>query len=87
MDLAVGQIWKEVDPRAERFVRIESVGMGRRNVSIRTVVKRDFGWSDAPRSRLSYADGERFDGRRGGYEFHEAPQSSALGCNANCKAD
>ena len=68
-DLAVGQIWREVDPRFERHVRIESIGAGRRSVGIRTVVRHDGRWIEGPRSRASWCDGERFNGKRGNYEF------------------
>lgn len=69
----VGEIWREVDPRFERFARVQSDGIaGRRGVAIRTVVYRDGRWIDAPTSRSSYADLSRFNGKRGGYEFHEA---------------
>lgn len=66
------QIWKECDPRFERYVRIESVGVGRRSIGIRAVVWSDDRWVDAPRSRMSYADPERFNGKRGGYQFHHS---------------
>ena len=65
-----GEIWKEVDPRFERYVRIESVGVGRRSVAIRTVTSIGGRWSEVPRSRISYADPERFNGKRGGYTYH-----------------
>ncbi|MBN9434035.1 MAG: hypothetical protein J0I45_16510 [Bosea sp.] len=72
--LAAGQIWKEVDPRFTRFIRIENVGAGRRSISIRTVENVDGRWVDAERSRCSYADPQRFNGKRGNYAFYEAPQ-------------
>lgn len=66
-----GDIWKERDPRFDRYVRIESVGTGRRSVAIRTVLLSDDGkWRDSPRSRLSYADIERFNGKSTGYAMH-----------------
>lgn len=71
MTIEVGQIWREVDPRFERFVRVESVAGGsRRSVGVRTVVRftEHSGWGYAPRSRLSYCDANRFNGKRGGYE-------------------
>lgn len=72
----VGDIWKEVDPRQERFVRVESVGTGRRSVAIRTVIFAFHQWREAARSRVSYADLERFNGRRGGYAFHHRQQEA-----------
>ena len=65
----VGQIWREVDPRRERFVRIEHIGL---DVGIRTVVRDGNLWFPASGSRLSDAASERFNGKRGGYEFVEA---------------
>lgn len=66
---AVGQIWKEVDPRQERYLRIEH-GSPFGKVAVRTVVKKDGRWVDAPYSRISYCAAVRFNGKRGGYEFH-----------------
>jgi|GEM_PF-1524966 len=66
-----GQIWVEMDPRCERYVRVESMGVGRRSVGIRTVVLDDDVWVDGPRSRMSYVDPERFRGQRGGYAIHQ----------------
>jgi len=65
-------IWKEVDPRMERYVQIQST-MGF-NVAIRTVVQVDGRWANAPRSRISYVKPERFNGQRGGYVLHERSQ-------------
>lgn len=73
VEIKVGQIWREVNPRRERFVRIEAVSLMRVGISVRTVVKVDGKWCDAPRSRLSYADRQRFNGKRGGYALHEQP--------------
>lgn len=72
--LKQGQIWKECDPRMDRWVRIESVGVGPRSVHVRAVTLQDGRWIEAPRSRLGYASPERFNGRRGGYAiWHENP--------------
>jgi hypothetical protein len=71
-------IWQERDPRFTRLVRVESVGTGRRSVAIRTVLLRDDGnYTDAPNSRLSYADIERFKGRSTGYKLYSrSPHTS-----------
>jgi hypothetical protein len=73
--IEVGQIWREVDPRRERFVRVLNVSEG--VVKIRTVNpawKHVSGrWKEAYRSRPSYAEASRFNGKRGGYALHEAP--------------
>lgn len=65
--LLAGQIWKECDPRFERFIRIEGVSGHRRGITTRTVIERDGSWIEAPRSRANYCDAERFNGKRGGY--------------------
>ena len=66
----VGQIWKEADPRLERFVKIVGIypHMLRRSIAIRTVRKTDGEWEEG---RLSYADQNRFHGKRGGYAYVE----------------
>lgn len=66
-----GDIWKENDVRFTRYVRVERVGTGRRCVAIRTVMLVNDRWLDAPRSRLSYADIERFGKKSAsGYSLH-----------------
>lgn len=65
--LRVWDVWKEVDPRIQRFVQIEDL---RAMVAIRTVVLKDGRWVAAPKSRVSYAHAERFNGKRGGYALH-----------------
>lgn len=66
-----GQIWVEMDPRFERYIRIESVGVGRRSVGFRTVVLLAGRWIDGPRSRMSYVNPERFNAKRSGYAIHQ----------------
>jgi hypothetical protein len=66
---AKGQIWKEVDPRDERYVRIERVTLAGFPV-IRKVIRQNGSWIHAPRSFERFAKPERFNGKRGGYEFH-----------------
>lgn len=64
----VGEIWREVDPRFDRFVRIVSVSSSR-SANIRTVIKDGDGWIDDPRGYASTAHPRRFNGKRGGYEL------------------
>lgn len=74
---AVGQIWREVDPRFTRFVRIESVGSFFRNeevIGIRNVANdQHVGWISPKGARFTRASGKRFHGKRGGYAFVEEP--------------
>lgn len=73
--IEVGQIWKEVDPRYERYVIIVSAVLDptRKSktpfISIRTVVPVGSGWGIAPRSRVTHVAPARFNGKRGGYSF------------------
>lgn len=65
-----GQIWREVDPRFDRYVMVLDVREGRRGILVQTTERNDLGqWVPAPRSRKSWCDVERFSGRRGGYEL------------------
>lgn len=68
-----GSIWRDVYPRFERHVRVQGPPSGfPQTVRIRTVVKRSDGvWVLAPRSRDTYANLDRFNGKRGGYEIVE----------------
>jgi hypothetical protein len=67
-----GQIWREVDPRFVRHIRIESVfSEWGRGVAVRTVVYAMGQWRATARTRLSFCDHERFNGKRGGYELIE----------------
>lgn len=71
MEPAVGQIWKEVDPRFEdepRFIRVERTSS--HAIHFRTVIHKEGMWIDAPRCRASSGQRKRFNGKRGGYEFH-----------------
>lgn len=71
--IRVGQIWIEVDPRFARHVRIETVdAAGGPTIGIQTVVRDGWGqWALAPRSRRTWADRSRFNGKRGNYALHE----------------
>jgi hypothetical protein len=69
----IGQIWRECDPRfASRYVRVFGVTGGTlMRVSIRAVFKKGTEWQPAPNSRETTAYADRFNGKRGGYEFVE----------------
>ncbi len=70
MNPAKGQIWREVDPRLNRFVMVLDVVSGRRGVLVQTCERNDLGqWVPSPRSRKAWCDIERFHGKLGGYEL------------------
>ena len=84
-DIRVGQIWQEVDPRKERFIRVISVVPGIAvslrqadigavigAVEIETVGSSPLGWFRLPLTRVNHASAARFNGRRGGYKLVEA---------------
>lgn len=79
MTPSIGQIWRDRNQPGERFIRIEHVGAGRRNIHVRTVIKDDERWIDKPRSKLAYCDESRFTGKAGGYAFHEAADQDHAG--------
>lgn len=63
------QIWREVDPRYDRYIMVLDVKPGRRGVLVQTSERDNHGqWVPAPRSRKAWCDIERFNGKRGGYE-------------------
>lgn len=69
-----GQIWREVDHRFDRYIMVLDVREGRRGILAQTTERNDLGqWRPAPRSRKSWCDVERFNGRRGGYELFAHP--------------
>lgn len=72
IEVRKGQIWRENDPRKERYVQIVKVG----NVEavIQTVEFDGTLWINKPRSRETYANLARFRNGYGGYSFHmQAP--------------
>lgn len=64
------QIWQEVDPRFERFVRIICVHSDG-TVGIETVEQCSVGWKRKKGSRESWVKPERFNSKRGGYRHVE----------------
>lgn len=64
-----GQIWREVDPRLERYVRVIGITGGIRGVMIETVIKVGDAWQRKPRCGKTYCNPERFNGKRGGYSL------------------
>lgn len=62
-----GDIWKEVDPRAERYVRVISLSTpSGKYAFIRTC---DANGVSGTRNPVREARVERFNGKRGGYEL------------------
>ncbi len=60
----IGQIWREVDPRMERHILI--VDASDEDWFIQTCTADG---ERVPRSRVSKAREERFNGKRGGYAY------------------
>ena len=74
MTPAIGQIWREVDPHSERYVRIENTPeRAGDSVGIRTVAKVRGQWVYVPGTRLTYANAGRFNGARDNYAFFCEP--------------
>ena len=71
--IKAGQIWREVDPRHPRYVRIIDDSTRKNHVRIATVVKEGEAWV-ASSDRLTLANRKRFNGKRGGYQFVEDGQ-------------
>jgi len=71
---AAGEIWREVDPRFERHVKVVRVS-GSRAALISVVPTEDGsgdGWRQSPMARrMTWALLSRFDGKHGGYAFVE----------------
>lgn len=66
---AVGDVWQERDKRFTRYVRVIAIDDGW--VNIQTVVPAQDGWGAKPRAQNRWANIDRFDGRYGGYVFHQ----------------
>lgn len=61
-----GDIWKEVDPRAERYVRVMEVSSGYARMA------RCDAQGDNCATRFTRARLDRFHGKRGGYALHQS---------------
>lgn len=71
MTVTVGQIWKEVDPRKLRFVRVTNVSPDGSSIKLETLVHAGgTKWVRAAGTRDNYAKADRFDGKYGGYALH-----------------
>ena len=65
-DVKVGQIWREVDPRFNRYVQVIEIA----NQSIRSIKIATIDLATNALGRKNWASRERFNGKRGGYELH-----------------
>ena len=65
-DVKVGQIWREVDPRFNRYVQVIEIA----NQSIRPIKIATIDLATNALGRKNWASRERFNGKRGGYELH-----------------
>ena len=68
-EVRVGQIWKEVDPRFDRFLRIKATYPVGRFCTVETVEKFHGGWRHKHGTRTTNPGLDRFNGKRGGYEL------------------
>jgi hypothetical protein len=74
-EVKTGQIWKEVDPRHDRYVRV--INLIPSWICIETVHNVDGKWFHAPgTARMRHADPKRFNGKRGGYELYQDARST-----------
>lgn len=69
---AKGQIWREIDPRKIRYVKI--IGVDRDSVAIETVERSSVGWRRKRGTGRTVATLARFNGSRGGYDFEAQPR-------------
>lgn len=70
----VGDIWLDMDPRDQRFVRVIDDGVSKDGfVRIRRVAGGSRNWYHTHACRPTFAKLSRFNGKRGGYQFVEAP--------------
>lgn len=63
----VGQVWKEVDPRFERYVEVIGVDEQEQKATIMLAARS----GDHAGSRATKAGLKRFNGKRGGYALHK----------------
>lgn len=69
-----GQVWKENNRFAVRFVRIEEIAehvSGQRVVTMKTVSRIGDGWAPRYAAPLSWTSANRFNGEDGGFSLEE----------------
>lgn len=77
-----GDIWREVDPRFNRYIRIHETPLpDDLRVVFQTVVNATdtLEWTAGKNSGLQSARRERFNGRRGGYTLYQRPTPKSAG--------
>ena len=65
-EIKVGQIWREVDPRFNRYVQVIEIASG----SVKSIKIATIDLATNMLCRSNWASRERFNGKRGGYELH-----------------
>lgn len=66
---AVGQLWREVGRSPDRFVMVRAVSS--ESVRICKVQQRNGAWVTAYRAHPGWTSRDRFNGKRGNYEYVE----------------
>jgi DNA-binding IscR family transcriptional regulator len=66
-EIKVGQIWREVDPRFNRYVQIVEIA----NSTVKSICVATIDIQTNALGRKNWASRERFNGKRGGYELHK----------------
>lgn len=66
-DVKVGQIWKEVDPRFERYIEVIYID----DVTQKVEIVSPAGSGGQAGRRTTKASIKRFNGKRGGYVLHK----------------
>lgn len=68
--IETNQIWQEVDPRRERFIKVLEVKGD--TATIQTVRNVGPTWERVPKTAMRlWANISRFNGKRGGYKLHQ----------------
>lgn len=66
-EIKIGQIWVEMDPRDERYVKITAAPTNSFVVTVIRVTEAGEPW---PKGRKTFPQRVRFNGKRGGYALH-----------------
>jgi hypothetical protein len=66
-EIKVGQIWRKVDPRFNRYVQILTVV----DSAVKSICVATIDLETNALGRKNWASRERFNGKRGGYELHK----------------